>query len=313
MIALRRCFSPMLFGERSAETGGLETVFDRIQCTRQNVPDDDLKAEEAVADIGERMQIHANLIFRRARPARLLGALVLVCLLAACQTTLYSGLAETEVNEMLVILNTNRIKAEKHSAGKGLWNLTVDERRLAHSLDVLAANGLPREAYRSMGDVFKKDGMVSTPTEEKARLVFAISQELAGTIATIDGVLAARVHLVLPEQDNFGNKTSPSKASVFIKHRSDVDLSAQVGPIKRLVENGVRDLKYESISVFLFAAVAPPPLPAPPEVSVLGFSVEPENEGLAWLLAATAALASAALAFGVAYALRRRKTPDKEE
>lgn len=256
------------------------------------------------------MRTKAPPFFRLSSLARLLGVLVLVCLVSACQVTLYSGVTEHEANEMLVVLSNNGVRAAKESAGKGLWNLTVDERYLARSLDILSSNGLPRDVYQTMGDVFKKDGMVSTPTEEKARLVYAISQELAGTVAAIDGVLAARVHLVLPEMDNFGNKISPSTASVFIKHRSDVDLSAQVAPIKRLVENSVRDLKYESISVFLFSSAATPPLPVAPEVTVLGFSVEPEYEVLAWVIAVTVILAALGAAFGAAHVLRRRKAHD---
>lgn len=254
------------------------------------------------------MRTEATQLFRLSSLARLAGLLVLVCLVSACQVTLYSGLSEHEANEMLAVLSTNGVRAAKTSAGKGLWDLSVDERLLPRSLDILAANGLPRDVYKTMGDVFKKDGMVSTPTEEKARLVYAISQELAGTVAAIDGVLAARVHLVLPEMDNFGNKISPSTASVFIKHRSDVDLSAQVTPIKRMVENSVRDLKYESISVFLFPSAATPPPPLAPEVTVLGFAVEPENEALAWFAAAAAILAALAAAGGAAYIFRRKQS-----
>jgi type III secretion protein J len=233
---------------------------------------------------------------------------LLLCLLCAGRVMLFSGLSEQDANEMLATLSNNGIAAVKDSAGKGLWSISVEERLLPRSLDILSANGLPRVAYQSMGDIFKKDSMISTPTEERARLIFAISQELAGTIAKIDGVLAARVHLVLPEHDNFGNKISPSTASVFIKHRSDADLAPQVSQIKRLVENSVRDLKYETISVFLFASVLPPPVPLPPEANVLGFSVDPNNQAKAWgaVVVGLSALAGIA-AFAVLRFVRRKK------
>lgn len=259
------------------------------------------------------MRILANARLGQAGPARLLSVLVLLCLLCGCQVTLYSGLSEQEANEMLVTLSLNGVSAAKSSAGKGLWNLSVDERYLPRSLDILSSNGLPRQIYQTMGDVFKKDSMVSTPTEEKARLVYAISQELAGTIANIDGVLAARVHLVLPELDNFGNKISPSTASVFIKHRSDVDLTPQVSPIKRLVENSVRDLKYESISVLLFPSVLPPALPVPPETLVFGIAVDPEKATMVRILIILAALALLGGGAAAAYMLRKKKITAVEE
>ncbi|MDR2892618.1 MAG: type III secretion inner membrane ring lipoprotein SctJ [Deltaproteobacteria bacterium] len=244
----------------------------------------------------------------KARTLRLLALLLLACLCSACQVTLYSDLTEQEANEMIAVLSNNGVAAQKVTgADKGLWNLSVEEHLLPRCVEILSANGLPRSQYQSMGGVFKKEGMVSSPTEEKARLVFAISQELAGTIAAIDGVLNARVHLVLPELDSFGNKISPSTASVFIKHRADVDLASQVSPIKRLVENSVRDLKYESISVFLFPSAAGPLMPLPPETSVLFFSVDSENAVIAWATVIICAFASFGLISYGAYAMRRRR------
>ncbi len=239
-------------------------------------------------------------VFRRA-----LCLLVLCCLLGACDTALYSGMTESEANEMVMVLGNSGISAGKKSGGKGTWDILVDENLMTRSLEVLAANGLPRATYSSMGDVFKKDSMVSTPTEEQARLVYAISQELAGTIAQIDGVLAARVHIVLPEMDSFGNKISPSKASVFIKHRADTDISSQTGAVRRLVENSVRDLKPESVSVFLFPSSLQQPIRLAPQAFVLGISVPPAYAGLIWI--GVILTFAAVLSGGAFFVLRRRK------
>jgi type III secretion protein J len=244
--------------------------------------------------------------------ARFAVACLFVLLLGACRETVYSGLAEGEINEMLVVLANNGVEARKEPEGKGLWSLTVDERLLARGIDLLAANGLPRAVYRSMGDIFKKESMVSTPTEERARLVYAISQELAGTVAAIDGVLNARVHLVLPETDTFGNKLSPAKASIFIKHRQDVDLSNHVNQIKRMVENSVQDLQYEHISVFLFPS-ASPPLPPLPEAFVLGIAVDPRNELPAWGAVALIGVLTPLGAFFAVRRLRRKRKAGQEE
>jgi type III secretion protein J len=245
------------------------------------------------------------------RPALLLLLLLTLC---SCKVTAYSDLSEQEVNEMLVALSNNGISAFKTSVGQGLWELSVEERYLPRGLDILNANGLPRTKFQSMGDVFKKESMVSTPLEEQARLVFALSQELAATVAAIDGVLDARVHLVLPELDNFGKKLSPSTAAVFVKHRSDMDLSTEVTQIKHLVSNSVRDLKYESISVYLFASIATPPSPVLPEASVFGISVDPSNETLARIAVFAALVALlAALAFGALRLLRRKNPAAREQ
>lgn len=207
----------------------------------------------------------------------LCAVLVFLC---GCTVTLYSGITEQDANEMLSLLRSNGVETEKVSAGKGLWNLMVDESTLSRSLELLSAAGLPRTRYRSMGDVFSKDGMVSTPMEEQARMLYALSQELSGTIAQIDGVLAARVHIVLPEVDTFGNKISPSSASVFVRHSGEIDLTQHVTSIKRMISNSVRNLQYDAVSVFLFPSTIPVVSTAPQHVSVFGFTVPAESASL---------------------------------
>jgi len=100
--------------------------------------------------------------------------------------------------------------------------------------------------------VFKKEGFVSSPLEEQARLNHAMSQEIANTISSIDGVVMARVHLSMPEKDPLADKAPPASASVFIKYRAGSDLSGHVGNIKALVVNSIQGLSYDNVTVALF-------------------------------------------------------------
>ena len=102
-----------------------------------------------------------------------------------------------------------------------------------------------------MGQVFKKDGLVSSPMQERAQMIFALSQELSRTVSEIDGVLSARVHLVLPENDPLRQQLVPSSASVFIRHRSNMPVGNLVPQVKMLVANGVAGLSYDKVSVVL--------------------------------------------------------------
>jgi type III secretion protein J len=87
--------------------------------------------------------------------------------------------------------------------------------------------------------------------QERAQMIFALSQELSRTVSEIDGVLSARVHLVLPENDPLRQQLVPSSASVFIRHRSSTPVGNLVPQVKMLVANGVAGLSYDKVSVVL--------------------------------------------------------------
>lgn len=234
-------------------------------------------------------------ILRFTRLAVLLGLL----LLGGCQMPLYSGLPEKDANEMLALLLEHGFDADKERGEKNTWNLLVAKDELAASMELLTSRALPRNAYTNLGQVFRKDGIISTPLEERARFMYALAQELGGTIAAIDGVLEARVHLVLPEQDKLGEASTPSSASIFIRHRADMDMQDQVREIKKLVENSVRGLKYESITAFLFPVSTD---------SFVPWS-KPQGQGRIWLAALAAGVLGLALGFGGAFFYFRGRFP----
>jgi type III secretion protein J len=187
-----------------------------------------------------------------------LAAGVLTLLLAACsRQELYSQLTERQANEMVAALRAAHIDAEKQ-VQEGHFTVLTDSGDFARAVQVLNAQGLPRESFDSMGKVFKREGFVSSPLEEHARLLHAMSQEISNTLGNIDGVVTARVHLVVPARNPLADKPQPAAASVFIKHRPDRDLSQQVAQIKALVVNSVEGLSYDNVTVALFPADALP-------------------------------------------------------
>jgi type III secretion protein J len=133
----------------------------------------------------------------------------------------------------------------------GQYTVVVDKGRFADSIAILKEAGLPKEEFQTMGQIFKKDGLVSSPMQERAQMIFALSQELSRTVSEIDGVLSARVHLVLPENDPLRQQLVPSSASVFIRHRSNTPVGNLVPQVKMLVANGVAGLSYDKVSVVL--------------------------------------------------------------
>ena len=199
---------------------------------------------------------------RAAGRLRLALGLAGALALAGCgEETLYSDLDEREVNHMVAVLHSAGLPASKSRQADGAYAITTPEKSFASAVETLQANGLPGQSYDSLGAVFAKQGFVSSPLEERARLNHALSQEIAQTISSIDGVLLARVHLAVPERDPMSDAPTAASASVFVKHRGDVDLTENVAQIKALVVNGIENLAYDDVTVELFPAQAPAPAP----------------------------------------------------
>ena len=216
----------------------------------------------------------------RSRAILVIGAGLTCVVLAACRTNLYENLTEQDANEMIAALFENGIDASKQRGGNGkFWMVSVPESEFAGAIEVLRDRGLPQEKRDDLGNLFKKDGFVSTPTEERVRFLYGLSQELSSTISAIDGVMVARVQIVLPNNDPLAQQVKPSSASVFIKYNADSSVGKIVPQIKTLVVNSVEGLAYERVSV---TAVASEP--------AARRAASPIRLPLAWMAAALATL-----------------------
>ena len=180
-------------------------------------------------------------------------------LLAGCdkETTLHAGLPEQQANLVMAALLDAGITCSKEVGEEGTWNVMVSEQKFAAAVNLLEQKGLPRRAHMGVGEVFKKTGMISSPSEERIRFMDALAQDLAKTISMVDGVVDARVHVVLPENDPFARNALPSSAAVAIRSRWDADITDIVPSVKGLVKNAIEGLAYEKIMVTIFKDAPP--------------------------------------------------------
>lgn len=194
--------------------------------------------------------------FEFTKLSRLITILALSIWLAACgaRVELLTGVSESEANEALAALLEAGIKAGKLPGKEGMVSLDVEQSQVARAVGIMRAEGLPRERYAKMGEIFRKEGLISSPLEERARYLWALSQELSATVSQIDGVIKARVHVVLPEHSTGGDPALPSSAAVFIKHKASSNLDDSVPQIKRLVSNSIPGLTSDKVSVILLSS-----------------------------------------------------------
>jgi len=209
--------------------------------------------------------------------------LILCALGCSDKVELYSRIGENECNEMLAVLLDADIPAEKVVAEDNLFTLKVVPSEMKRSIDLLRDSGYPKGQFNGIAESFSQSSLVSSPLEERIRYMHALSEELAATITTVDGVITARVHIVLPENTPFGEQISPSSASVFIKHSVNRNLSNVVPEIKTFVENSIEGLTSEKVSVVLFQSDAMrrriEDAAVPEMADVFNVQVAPQSQG----------------------------------
>lgn len=179
-------------------------------------------------------------------------ALCFCLVISGCEAVVYSNLSEQEANDMTSVLYSNGIKTERRQVDD-MFNILVDEANLPLAISLLKANGFPKAKFASLGDIFGGDELIRTPFHEHARFVHATSQELARSISEVEGVLSARVHVMLPEKSAISKKRSnKSSAAVFV-YTDSPGLGSSLPPIiKTLVSHSIDGLNYDGVAVAVF-------------------------------------------------------------
>jgi type III secretion protein J len=213
---------------------------------------------------------------------RHLTLLPLALLVACSGVDLQSGLDERQANDAVIALDQAGIGAEKlreEGARVPTYRLRVASGDVAQALKVLRSQELPRENPKGVVELMGQPSLIPTATQERALHVAALAGELARTLETIDGVLAARVHLSLPDDNPLReaeHKATPS-ASVLIKARTGTALAED--DVKRLVAGSVEGLAPARVSVVMTVAPAAAPLPAAGLAAVGPFHVARSSRG----------------------------------
>ncbi|GJI87646.1 MULTISPECIES: type III secretion system inner membrane ring lipoprotein SctJ [Duganella] len=238
---------------------------------------------------------------RLSRCLRLACMLALPVMLAACtkMVTLQAGLSDADANDIILVLNRKGIEIEKQKTKEGVTLITKDG-DLSRATEAMNAAGLPRRSLSNLGEVFKKQGMISTPMEERIRYIHGLSEELESTLQQFDRVVSARVHVVLPERIAPGEPIQPSSAAVFVKYRPPLDEDAVLPRMRKLVASSIPGLGGDDgrgkVSVVLMPG-EPPPVGI--QWTMLGpFVVAQDSVGwLTFTLAVLGAMASAGLGY----------------
>jgi len=225
------------------------------------------------------------------------GFCIIVLFVLGCAAPIQHGLDESAANEVVTSLERGGIAASKTRDVDGAFMVSVPQADAVAAMELLRSLGLPRGRRLGFGDVYKQPSLLPTPTEERARYVEALAGEIAGSLESVDGVVGARVHLVLPEIDPLavdGKPRVPAQAAVLLKTVAGRSLPMSETEVRKLVAGSVPGLAPEAVSV-VFTTTAAPPAGRGEKLVTLGpLMLTPASR--TWLIAAGAVMCALVMA-----------------
>jgi type III secretion protein J len=221
-----------------------------------------------------------------------------------CAVPVAGALDDGEANRIVVALDRASVDATKEPdpAAENRWRVIVARDDVPRALSTMRDAELPRTPPPGVLDAVGKGALVPSEAAEHAQLVAGVAGELERSLEEVDGILAARVHLSLPEEGPLrdGRSAMRPSGSVLLTHQgSTPPLSAD--SVARLVAGGVAGMVPADVTVVMV------PRPAPPAptgdglghvgpIAVARTSLRELQAALVGLVALVALLAAATLA-----------------
>ncbi|HNS99257.1 MAG TPA: hypothetical protein PLJ27_04160 [Polyangiaceae bacterium] len=182
---------------------------------------------------------------------KVMACMAIACAVVGCSVPVAGGLDERDANLVADALNRSGIDATKETdpAVEGRYQVSVSRGEAASAIATLRDNDLPPRHAPGVIDAVGKSSLVPSPLAEHAQYVAGICGDLERSLASIDGVLGARVHLSVPSTDVVpGQPSQPPSASVLLRHRGDSPPITE-SQVQHLVAGAVAGLAAQDVSV----------------------------------------------------------------
>jgi flagellar M-ring protein FliF len=197
-------------------------------------------------------------ILLKAGPTRLFAALGIAAVVAAILFTLvlrmggedkallFAGVDMREAAEITQRLEQADIPFELRGDGGSIF---VARSRVLEARMMLSAEGLPSRGSIGYEIFDEPDALGQTQFQQNINRLRALEGELARTIASLDGIASARVHLVLPERQLFARESEQPSASIVLQLRRDELTTSQVRAIRNLVASATPGLSSNRVTI----------------------------------------------------------------
>ena len=160
---------------------------------------------------------------------------------------LFSQLNPADTNIVISTLESNGIEYEINAGGS---MVAVPKADLDRARLLLASEGLPKGDGIGFESLYQEQELGLSSFMEQARYHRALEAELARTMAALDSVRSARVHLAISKESPFLRKGNAPAASVMLNIYPGRILSdRQLAGIVHLVSSSVPNLDASQVSV----------------------------------------------------------------
>jgi flagellar M-ring protein FliF len=160
---------------------------------------------------------------------------------------LYGNLSEMDASQVINQLEQSNTPF-KYDAASGVISVAAED---IHEVRIrMASSGLPNSSDRGFSMLYQDQGIGTSAFMESARFNQALAEELQRSIASLDIISGARVHLAIPPKSAFIRNRSEANASVVVNLAQGRNLSEeQVAGIVYLVASSVPDLDPDNVTL----------------------------------------------------------------
>ena len=176
-----------------------------------------------------------------------LGFAIVLWSLEPVYTPLYGDLSEMDASQVINELEQSGTPY-KYDARSGVISVAAED---IHSVRIrMASSGLPNSSDRGMAMLYDDQSIGTSAFIQGKRYNQAMAEELQRSIASLDNVIGARVHLAVPERSAFIRNRSKANASVVVSLTQGRSLNeSQIAGIVYLVASSVPDLDPENVTL----------------------------------------------------------------
>jgi flagellar M-ring protein FliF len=199
-----------------------------------------------------------NDLMMKIGPMRLFAALGITAVVAAAlfalmfrvggeeKALLFSDVEMAEASEITAKLDGAKIPYELRGDGTAIF---VPRSKVMSARLMLSEDGLPSRGSVGYEIFDKQDALGATQFQQTINRLRALEGELARTIASIDGVERARVHLVMPERQLFSQDKQAPSASIVLTVKGGQLSQGQVRAVRNLVASAVPGLSVNRVTI----------------------------------------------------------------